>query len=162
MNYLRKCRVSVGMSSGSSVIVEALELPRRGEWANGRMGEWADRRIGGSGNCHEVAKQISPELEPWVWHQLRCALKGRPNPADAGCNSKLAQHSNTPSLRVAGFEEGDDDEDSDSTELAEVLSDVAFCARWLAVLSAREVGRTKRLPRAVGGRRRLRNLAQQG
>jgi hypothetical protein len=60
---------------------------------------------------------------------------------------------------VAGSE---DDEDSDSTELAEVLSDVAFCARWLAVLSAREVGRTKRLPRAVGGRRRLRNLAQQG
>ena len=35
------------------------------------------------------------------------------------------------SLRSPGFE----DEDS--------LSDVAFCARWLAVLSASEVGRTK-------------------
>src|SRR5580692_5684372 len=71
-----------------------------------------------------------------------------PNSADAGCNSKLAQYSppatlrvamragNTPSLRVAGFE----DEDS--------LSDVAFCARCLAVLSASEVGRTKRLTRS--------------
>jgi hypothetical protein len=44
------------------------------------------------------------------------------------------------SLRSPEF----DDEDSGSTELAEVLSDVAFCARWLAVLSASEVGRTKR------------------
>jgi hypothetical protein len=35
-----------------------------------------------------------------------------PNPADAGCNSQLAQYSNTPSLRVAGFEDEDDDEDS--------------------------------------------------
>ena len=34
-----------------------------------------------------------------------------PNPADAGCNSKSAQYSNTPSLRVAGFEDEDDDED---------------------------------------------------
>ena len=34
-----------------------------------------------------------------------------PNPADAGCNSKLAQYSNTPSLRVAEFEDEDDDED---------------------------------------------------
>ena len=33
------------------------------------------------------------------------------NPADAGCNSKLTQYSNTPSLRVAGFEDEDDDED---------------------------------------------------
>jgi len=47
----------------------------------------------------------------------------------------VLQYSNTPSLRAAGFE--DDDKDS--------LSDVAFCARWLAVLSASEVGRTKRL-----------------
>jgi hypothetical protein len=49
----------------------------------------------------------------------------------------LAQYSITPSLRVAGFEDEDDDKDS--------LSDVAFCARWLEVLSASEVGRTKRL-----------------
>jgi hypothetical protein len=48
-------------------------------------------------------------------------------------------HSNTPSLRVARFE----DEDS--------LSDVAFRARGLAVLSASEVGSTKRLVRAPGG-----------
>ena len=34
-----------------------------------------------------------------------------PNPADAGCNSDLAQYSNTPSLRAAGFEDEDDDED---------------------------------------------------
>ena len=34
-----------------------------------------------------------------------------PNPAHAGCNSKLAQYSNTPSLRVAGFEDEDDDKD---------------------------------------------------
>jgi hypothetical protein len=77
------------------------------------------------------------------------SVKSTPNPADAGCNSKLAQYSppatlrvamragNTPSLRVAGFE----DEDS--------LSDVAFCSRCLAVLSASEVGRTKRLTRAA-------------
>jgi len=47
----------------------------------------------------------------------------------------VLQHSIAPSLRVAGSEDEDDDEDS--------LSDVAFCARWLAVLSASEVGRTK-------------------
>jgi len=65
--------------------------------------------------------------------------KSTPNPAEAGCNSKLAQyskHSDTPSLRVAGFE----DEDS--------LSDEAFCARWLAIQSASEVGRTKRFTRS--------------
>ena len=33
------------------------------------------------------------------------------NPAEAGCNSDLAQYSNTPSLRAAGFEDDDDDED---------------------------------------------------
>ena len=32
------------------------------------------------------------------------------NPADAGCNSDLAQYSNTPSLRVAGFEDSLSDE----------------------------------------------------
>jgi hypothetical protein len=42
-------------------------------------------------------------------------------------------HSTTPSLRVAGSE----DEDS--------LSDVAYFADWLAVLSASEVGRMKRV-----------------
>jgi hypothetical protein len=44
-------------------------------------------------------------------------------------------YSIAPSLRVAGFEDENDDEDG--------LSDVAFCARWLAVLSASEVGRTE-------------------
>jgi hypothetical protein len=38
------------------------------------------------------------------------------NPADAGRKSEKAQHSDTPVLRSQGFE------DSDSTELAEVLS----------------------------------------
>jgi hypothetical protein len=33
------------------------------------------------------------------------------NLAVARCNSDLAQYSNTPSLRVAGFEDEDDDED---------------------------------------------------
>jgi hypothetical protein len=31
-----------------------------------------------------------------------------PKPADAGSNSQLAQYSNTPSLRVAGFEDEDE------------------------------------------------------
>jgi hypothetical protein len=47
-------------------------------------------------------------------------------------------------LRAAGFE------DSGSTELADVLSAVAFCAPWLAVLSASEVGRRKRLEDHAG------------
>jgi hypothetical protein len=36
-------------------------------------------------------------------------LASNPNPL-CGCNSDLAQYSNTPSLRVAGFEDEDDDE----------------------------------------------------
>jgi hypothetical protein len=32
------------------------------------------------------------------------------HPADAGCNSDFAQYSNTPSLRVARFEDEDEDE----------------------------------------------------
>jgi hypothetical protein len=44
-------------------------------------------------------------------------IQKRPRPeraaesADTGCNSDKAQYSNTPSLRVAGFEDEDDDED---------------------------------------------------
>jgi hypothetical protein len=53
----------------------------------------------------------------------------------------VLQHSNTPSLRVAEFEDEDDDEDS--------LSDVAFCALCSEVLLASEVGRTKRLTSGV-------------
>lgn len=45
------------------------------------------------------------------------------NRTDAGCNSQLAQYSNTPS--APGFE------DSGSTELAEFLPDVAFCSLGL-------------------------------
>jgi hypothetical protein len=41
---------------------------------------------------------------------------GDPNPADAGCNSDLAQYSITPSLRAAGFEDEDDDEDENEHE----------------------------------------------
>jgi hypothetical protein len=42
--------------------------------------------------------------------------KSTPNPADAGCNSELAQYSNTPSLRVAGFEDEDDDENENEND----------------------------------------------
>ncbi len=38
------------------------------------------------------------------------APEGISNPL-RGCNSDLAQYSNTPSLRAAGFEDEDDDED---------------------------------------------------
>jgi hypothetical protein len=58
-----------------------------------------------------------------------------------GQSAKL-QYSITPSLRSPEFEDEDDDEDS--------LSDVAFRARGLAVLSASEVGSTKRLVRRRG------------
>jgi hypothetical protein len=37
---------------------------------------------------------------------------GIPNPL-GGCNSDLAQYSNTPTLRAAGFEDEDDDENED-------------------------------------------------
>jgi hypothetical protein len=68
------------------------------------------------------------------------------NHADAERNSDNVQYSSTPKLHQSGhqgFEDEDDDEDS--------LSDVAFCARWLAVLSASEVGRTKRFASARWG-----------
>jgi hypothetical protein len=38
-----------------------------------------------------------------------------------GSNSDLAQYSNTPSLRVAGFEDEDDDEDEDEIPMIFVL-----------------------------------------
>jgi hypothetical protein len=38
---------------------------------------------------------------------------GIPNP-DAGCNSDLAQYSNTPTLRAAGFEDEDDDDEDEN------------------------------------------------
>jgi hypothetical protein len=37
-----------------------------------------------------------------------------PNPL-RGCNSDLAQYSDTPSLRVTGFEDEDEDEDDDGS-----------------------------------------------
>jgi len=40
---------------------------------------------------------------------------GIPDPL-RGCNSDLAQYSNTPSLRAAGFDDEDDDEDEDENE----------------------------------------------
>jgi hypothetical protein len=40
-----------------------------------------------------------------------------PNPL-RGCNSDLAQYSDTPSLRVTGFEDEDEDEDDDEDENA--------------------------------------------
>jgi hypothetical protein len=42
-----------------------------------------------------------------------------PYPADAGCNSDLAQYSNTPTFRAAGFEDEDDDEDENEARLLE-------------------------------------------
>jgi hypothetical protein len=61
--------------------------------------------------------QVFLTLGPLV--PAKHAQKAAPNPADAGCNSQLPQYSNTPilqysntrSLRVAGFEDDDDDED---------------------------------------------------
>ena len=89
---------------------------------------------------HKAASQMGVE-KPINWQLLfdgSAQEAGRQdstsNAAYAGCNSDRAQCSGTParnasrsdpggpSRRVAGFE----DEDSDSTELAEVLPDEAF------------------------------------
>jgi len=59
--------------------------------------------------------------------------KGIRNPADAGCNSEKAKYSNTPDSALSYSRRKDDDEGSDSTELAEVLPAIAL----------REGGRTK-------------------
>jgi hypothetical protein len=61
-----------------------------------------------------MRSDIKPIMAPVI-----CRPFSIPNPADAGCNSDLAQYSNTPtlhhsitpSLRAAGFEDEDDDED---------------------------------------------------
>jgi hypothetical protein len=49
---------------------------------------------------NRIAQGFSPGL---AFGKIR--PESTPNPSDAGCNSKLAQYSNTPSLRVAGFED---------------------------------------------------------
>jgi hypothetical protein len=41
-------------------------------WACGRVGVWAKGR---AGDCHEVAKQNSPGLQPWVVGGKGGALK---------------------------------------------------------------------------------------
>jgi hypothetical protein len=58
-----------------------------------------------------AATDYSPGLQPWVDRLKRTRPGSGANPADAGCNSQLARYSNTPTLRVAGFEDEDDDED---------------------------------------------------
>jgi len=63
------------------------------------------------GLSRAAATDYSPGLQPWVCCSKGPCPESTPNPADAGCNSKLAQYSNTPSLRVAEFEDEDDDED---------------------------------------------------
>jgi hypothetical protein len=80
-----------------------------------------------------MAKQNLPRLLPWEISHAHAPLKASPTRYVGAIQSEqysILHCSITPRV---GFE----DEDS--------LSDVAFCARWLAVLSASEVGRTKRL-----------------
>jgi hypothetical protein len=80
-----------------------------------------------------------------------------PNPGDAGCNSQLAQYSNTPSLRVPGFEDEDDDEDENEAprerRQKKIASGLLACqfdraqillplrGRWLAELLLRRLHR---------------------
>ena len=54
---------------------------------------------------------------------------GIPNPADAGCNSDLAQHSNTPTRRAAGFEDEDDDEDENEAPCKHEIFALEPCHR---------------------------------
>ena len=52
------------------------------------------------------ANQIPNEMS----ERISCRPFSIPNPL-GGCNSDLAQYSITPSLRAAGFEDGDEEED---------------------------------------------------
>jgi hypothetical protein len=61
------------------------------------------------------------------WGKSEDRPESTPNPADAGCNSKLVQYSNTPSLRVAGFE--DEDEAPHEHQIG-----VVYGSLWLANL----------------------------
>jgi hypothetical protein len=63
--------------------------------------------------CHEVATDHSPGFNPGLtlgYSNRTKRPESTPNPAHAGCNSKLAQYSKTPSPRVAGFEDEDENE----------------------------------------------------
>jgi hypothetical protein len=58
------------------------------------------RRLGLS---RAAATGYSPGLQPWVDGLKRARPESTPNPADAGCNSKLAQYSNTPILHHSAW-----------------------------------------------------------
>jgi hypothetical protein len=45
--------------------------------ANGCAARW-DERMGRFGDCHEVAKQNSPGLQPWVWPPMEMRPEGAP------------------------------------------------------------------------------------
>jgi hypothetical protein len=72
----------------------------------------------------EISKPSAPKgqqnsaqgFNPGLGYDKRCALKALPTPRTRGAipnwrSTPTLQHSNTPSLRVAGFEDEDDDED---------------------------------------------------
>ena len=67
--------------------------------------------------CRAAATDLSSGFQPWVCCLIVVSPESTSNPAaDAGCNSKLAHCYNTPTLRVAGFEDEDDDDDEDEKE----------------------------------------------
>jgi hypothetical protein len=59
-----------------------------------------------------------------------------PSLAVARCNSDLAQYSNTPALRVAGFEDEDDDEDENDFDAPSALRRYVFSFLGLRKASA--------------------------
>ena len=54
------------------------------------------RGVGGAFRARPL-RTTYPGLKPWAKIYCRCAASN-PNPADAGCDSKLAQNSSTPTL----------------------------------------------------------------
>jgi hypothetical protein len=65
------------------------------------MGRWGD---GATAAATKWLNRITQGFSPGYDSHCGCALKGRPNSADAGCNSDTTQNSITP---CAGFEDED-------------------------------------------------------
>ena len=80
-------------------------IERAQRFGPGCLSDFAAKRL------QIIAQGFSPGLG-----ERMSRPESTPNPADPGCNSELAQYSNTPSLRVAGFEDDDDDEDENENE----------------------------------------------
>jgi len=70
------------------------------------------------------------------------SVKSTPNPADAGCNSQLAQYSNTPILHHSAW--------PDSRTRTRTRTRTKRLTRIFGAPMASEVGRTKRLTRIFG------------